>query len=731
MIDFFEAVLPQAQGWVPIITKDGLGNLKPTRWFHWPTEREEMEEYVRTKQGEDVYTSPMLYSEPPTRTNRSHAAKENVIAAAVVWADADEADPSVFKHTPSVQVETSPGKWHTYWQIIDSVDPELMEQMAHAVTLAHKADGVDNGWARSKRLRVPGTMNTKYDEPFRVRFKDNGIKYTVAEFAADYEPVESTVGEAGEMPEEVPDAYDVLNLIDFDPDLWSLFTDVPLSDYSSSLYRLEMDLFEQGLDEVQVFAVARRAACNKFERDGRPEEHLWQHVLATKAIFEEREDEEDLYIPAAEVDTSKKKDWSTLDLLEPEERAALPRTFIDEYADWAKGKSAKSARQYHEASAFCLLSVIFSEFGHLVPSWGNTPLNLYMLILGMTTKSRKSTSKNFMLKFIDAMSEEGSGYDYDAGSDVTPEGLTEFLTNKPGQSSLFWRDEVQDLFAAVRSGGYLRGLLAMVTEAYDGYVQGTLRKTGTTKRTRKTKTNLSFYGMGIVSQVAEVLTDDDFYSGFLPRTIIVIDDGAGDDYGSMDVTQQDDSGRGGERDDEFYRMLARLTRARTTWARLKERRGDSLPIRATDEAWKRWQVMTVQLDKLADSHPTRSEVLVPGAQRLGVTMLKCAALLAMLDESDEIEMHHMLTAIKYGTEWAKYMEQLASQVSKTAEARDLEELEELIAASAGPLNYSKALKHFKGRKTVREFNELIDFLVQSGVVKVDTKGNVKRLELRS
>ena len=138
--------------------------------------------------------------------------------------------------------------------------------------------------------------------------------------------------------------------------------------------------------------------------------------------------------------------------------------------------------------------------------------------------------------------------------------------------------------------------------------------------------------------------------------------------------------------------------------------------------------MTVQLDRLADSHPTRSAVIVPGAQRLGVTMLKCAALLAMLDESDEIEMHHMLTAIKYGTDWARYMEQLASQVSKTAEARDLEELEELVATSTKPLPYSRALKHFKGRKTVREFNELVDFLVQSGSIKVTTTGNVKRLE---
>ena len=730
MTDFFEAILPQAQGHVPIITRDSLGNLRPTRWFAWPAEREEMAEYVRTKQAGDVYTSPMLYSEPPTKTSRTHASKENVIAAAVVWADADEADPGVFALEPSVQVETSPGKWHTYWQIFDSVDPLLMEQMAHAVTVAHKADGVDNGWALSKRLRVPGTLNTKYDDHFRVHFQNNEVSYSVAEFAADYEPIESTTAGTGDMPEDVPDAYDVLNEVEFDPDLWSLFTDVPLSDYSSSLYRLEMDLFEQGLDEVQVFAVARRAACNKFERDGRPEEHLWQHVLATKAIFEEREDEEELHIPAAEVDTSKKKDWSTLDLLEPEERASLDRTFIDDYADWAKGKSAKSARQYHEASAFSLLSVIFSEYGHLIPSWGDTPLNLFMLVLGQTTKSRKSTAKNFMLRFINAMSEEGSGYDYDAGSDVTPEALTHYLSQKPGQSTLYWRDEVQGLFRAVASGGYLRGLLTMLTEAYDGYVQGVLRKTGDTKRTRKTKTSLCFYGMGIVSQVAEVLTDDDFYSGFLPRAVIVIDDGDGDDYGSLDVTQQDDSGKGGERDDEFYRMLSLLTRARTTWARLKERRGDSLPIRATDAAWRRWQAMTVQLDRLADSHPTRSAVIVPGAQRLGVTMLKCAALLAMLDESDEIEMHHMLTAIKYGTDWARYMEQLASQVSKTAEARDLEELEELVAASTKPMLYSRALKHFKGRKTVREFNELVDFLVQSGSIKVTTTGNVKRLELR-
>src|SRR5690606_41948901 len=61
VIEFFEAILPQAQGWRPIITTDSLGNLKPTRWFHWPSEREESEEEGRSKQGGRGATCASLY----------------------------------------------------------------------------------------------------------------------------------------------------------------------------------------------------------------------------------------------------------------------------------------------------------------------------------------------------------------------------------------------------------------------------------------------------------------------------------------------------------------------------------------------------------------------------------------------------------------------------------------------------------------------------------------------
>lgn len=719
-------------GWVPIITRDEVDptKLNQTRWFLWPNEQEEMEGYVHAKRGEDVYFSPMLYKKPRSRSLSSHTARANVTHAAVAWADADSAQPGVFKQAPTVTVETSPGRWHAYWRITDVEDPTVLEAVSHAVYQKHKADGVDNGWALSKRLRVPGTSNNKYGESFTVREGERGPSYTLGEIAVDYAPAERASAEEGDMPTNLPPSTEVLNKVTYDPDLLSLYADTPVSDWSMALYRLEMMLFEAGLAPAEVFAVARDAACNKFKRNNRPESELWKHVLATFDVYSDgAKKEEALDIPPAEKGPEG-GEWENLDLLEPEERARLPRTFIDEYADWGKSQSARSARQYHEASAFCILSTVFSEYGHIVPGWGNTPLNLYFLVLGKTTRSRKSTAKNLMMRVLDELSPEGSGYDYDLGSDATPEALTSVLSERPGKSSIFWRDEVQGLFSAVAAGGYLRGLLPMLTNAYDGAVEGVLRKTGDKKRTRKTKTNLIFYGMGIVDQVAQTLTDDDFYSGFLPRVLFTIDTDGDKQFGSTDVRQRTEEEAKGV-DKAFQNIVYRLSDARKFWKREFEKRVDqTIPIRATDEAWARWQQMTVLLEQLADRHPSRSEVLSPGAQRLGVATLKVAALLAMLDKTDEIQMSHMLTAIRFATEWAKYMEFMVRQVSKTAMGRDLEELEGLVMAAAKPLSYAKALQHFKGRKTVREFNEMVDFLMQSGSIKIDIQGRTKTLEAR-
>lgn len=752
MRDFFIAVLPNRDGWVPIITKDPVdGELKDTRWFHWPKELDEMVGHAEKYAYEDVYFSPMLYSEPKSRRSRSHAAKANVIAACTVYADGDTADPGVYKVTPTVNVSTSEGRWHNYWRLTDTEDPRTIEELSHAISEEHKDDGVDNGWALSKRLRVPGTSNTNRLPAYDVTAHFSGEVYTLAEFSRRYHPVPTQEVDLGNLPEEIPAAWQVLDSVEPDPELLNLFQVPPIKDYSKSLYILELKLFRQGCTPVQVFAVAREAACNKFNRPGRTEAELWQHVQATySAYLREKEAEEqeaatdpqgEDFSPEAVIEervTKKKQEreerkkaeehsWEDLELLDPEEyRVIPPASFISEYAEWCLAQSQRSARQYHEAAAFMILATVFSEFGYVRPSFGEVNLNLYMLVLGGTTRSRKSTSLTYMLRIIDGL--KNDEFDYELPQDVTPESLTEVLTERPGKSSLFWRDEVQGLFEHVKSGGYLRNLFTMLTNAYDGYVNGMLRRTGNVKRTKRTKTCLNFFGMGILDKVTDVVEDEDFESGYLPRFLWVIDQGEQYSVGSTDVEQYQES-VDGELDRQYAKFVADLIRARKFWQNYKRKTTERARIAFTDEAWARWQRFTVDIETAASSHPTRSKVLDPSAQRLGITVLKMSALLAMLDMKHEVEIHHVLTAIKYATKFARYLEFAARQVSMSKQARELEELEEFIWTAGGRVTYKAALRHFKGRKTLREFNELMEWLIEAGSITRSTQAKTLYLEV--
>lgn len=728
---FFQAVLPTSTGYVPIITRDDLGNLRYTQWFIWPTEADDLYEYVSSLKNEEVYFSPMLFSEPKTRRTAGHVARNNVTAVSVVYADADGAQPDVFHLEPSVKVATSEGKWHTYWRITDEREPAEIEALARTISLTHRTDGVDSGWPLSKRLRVPGTVNKKYDVPYHVTAHYSGKTYSYDKFTGVYVPTTAAEAEEEDMPQDIPNAWDVLNTVEADPELLELFQVAPLRDYSHNLYRLELKLFDQGLDAVQVFAVCRQAACNKFNRPGRSESELWKHVLRARTQHEQSKMQEasgfDEKLEAITLSAAagKHETWDELDLLDPDEREGLPETFIDRYADWCMGQSAVSVRQYHEGSAFMILATLLSEFGYVRPTFGIVNLNLYMLFLGHTTRSRKTTSRNFMLRVLDALTTDD--YKYEVGQDVTPEALTEYLASRPGRSNLYWRDEVQELFEAVQSGGYLRGLFAMLTNAYDGKVDGVLRKTGSIQRTAPTRTYLNFYGMGITEHVVSAVNDQQFESGFLPRFLWVLDRSTEYQLGAADVQQYDPAAHE-VIDDTFNNFVLDLTEARTVWSRRKNATGDRELIKFTDEAWTRWQQLTVDLAAAAENHATRANVLVAPAERAGISALKMAALLAMSEMTNTVELHHVLIAIKYLNEFMKHAEYVARQVSKSEQARDLEELEELIYASTKAVTYRMVMKHFKGRKTLREVDELIKWMEEEGTITIRTSGRTKVLE---
>lgn len=748
MLKFFAAVLPAVEGWTPLFRLDEEGVLRDTQWFKWPAEKQEMCAWAAEHSNEDVYFSPMLYTEPSFRTERRHAAKANVIAASTVYADGDNAQPDVYKLAPTINVKTSKGRWHNYWRITDTTDPQIIEGLSHAITEAHREDGVDNGWALSKRLRVPGTRNTKVGMAYPVTAHYDGSPYTLGEFAADYEPIESVDVALEDLPEKVPSPWQVLDKVEPDPELMHLFQNRPNpgTSWYPLLYRLEVLLFDAGLSPLETFAVCRKAACNKFERDDRPESDLWKDVQRAWAKYQaEKEPKEETperldtdppetmeqWAEEVKADRERKKQqettWDDLVLLDPEEQESIARSFIDRYADWCIAQSSQSARQYHEGAAFMILAVVLSEYGYVRPTYGTVTLNLFMMVLGGTTRSRKSTSLSYMLRILNGLSDDE--YEYELPQDATPEALTEVLGERPGKSSLLWRDEVQALYEQVKGGGYMRGLFSMLTNAYDGYVNGMLRRTGNVKRTKKTYTSLNFFGMGILEKLTDVLEDEDFESGFLPRFIWIVDHGMQYTIGSADVGQYEE-GRNSHLERDYNNFIAELLRARTFWRKHKNKSaGEKARILFTEEAWARWQRFTVDLEGVAEEHPTRSKVLVPSTARMGNTVLKMSALLSMLDMKQTVELGHVLTAIKYASKFVSYMEYAARQVSMTQMSKDLEELEELLWTAGGTLSYRAALKHFKGRKTLREFNEMMDWQVEAGNIRKNIRGKTLYLEV--
>ena len=109
----------------------------------------------------DVYMCAHLTTEKRRR-------KETAAPLWSLYADLDEPSPqpeSVPK--PSLVVESSPGRFHSYWSLTEPVPPADGERLNRQLAVTLGAD--PSGWDTTQLLRVPGSFNHKYPEVPLVR----------------------------------------------------------------------------------------------------------------------------------------------------------------------------------------------------------------------------------------------------------------------------------------------------------------------------------------------------------------------------------------------------------------------------------------------------------------------------------------------------------------------------------------------------------------------------------
>lgn len=724
--EFLELVLGEGAGYATIVTKDSKGVPTVQKFFSYPDELEEMVAYAERFKEEDVYFSPIKFYE-------ERRIRENAKSVAVVYSDADTCNPANFRVEPSISVETSKDRWHCYWVLDNEADPQRVANIAKKIAYAHRDQGCDvSGWNPTKLLRVAGTSNKKYTETFRVTATTTGTIYSIEELEKQYEDVHTdSIPELATlpMPEETPELMKVLSKIASNREILSLYMEEPNAnaDMSKMLWRLELELFRQGLTIEEVFTVAKNAKCNKYHHPSRPKRldadgDLWREVQRAQQSFGQGN------APIEPLEDNSADFEKKIDFLGASERelVAKTETFVDKYCAWAK-KKTDGAIEYQIAGAFTILSSAFSDIGAAAPKYGKMGLNLWFMLLGETTRSRKSTSRSLMLKMLTAY-ERLVGYQIDIGSNATGEALVKHLAGRDKMTSLFHRDEVQGMFKEFVTKTYMAAAADQYTELYDGKVPVMLRSTGANTgikalQTERAETNFIMYLMGITSKVAEILTVDYFRSGFLARFIYVVADAPERTRESEDLAQAEAYATFVQ-DDEMESIVRGIFDTATWW----QKKGGPFPrpIFMSQEALDRFNQFKWEMGDYTSGHPNEESV-EPSRQRLALSVWKIAVLLAMYDRSEKVEVIHVLIAIHYAEGWFKNLVRMAGAISASEWQREVDSLEALIATRGGRLRYEEAFKKF-GDKKKREFDDMIESLHSQARINVTFENNKKFLE---
>ncbi len=640
-------------------------------FFEWPKSLAELSEFCLSKRETfDVYFCPQLLS----TTRRT---KNDVVSCPCAWADLDTCRPESLSTPASIEVQSSPDRYQAYWIFEESTDPTTAQGISKRIAYSHADLGVDkSGWDLSQVLRIPGTYNHKYSGSPLVKIIGVGVRnYRVQDFSKYPEPVgvdyiESPLEE--DLPTESSEEI-LARFAERVPDrVWAQLEAKPEEgeDWSKTLFSLEVTLFEVGLSREEVFKVARDSAYNKFARDGRPND-LWKDI--GRAHTKYRQNLQAVVAPESVLGP----------ILSDEEikSVADKQTFVERYIEWASGLG-DAAVQYHQAGAFVILSALLANCVVLRTSFGRILPNLWFMLLGDTTLTRKSTAMDISADLLAEVDPDAIM----ATADGSIEGLLTGLSVRPNRSSIFLRDEVTGLLESMSKRDYMAGMSELLTKLYDGRTQKRILR----KETIEVKDPiLIVFAGGIKNRMQSLVTLEHVSSGFLPRFIFLTAESDVNKLQPLGPPTERDIGNRNALVDEMQNIVDHYHVVQDTLIKVT---GVTIPApkkwdaRLTTEAWTRYaQFERAMLHFGVESE--RPEIMTPVYDRLSKSVLKAAVLIAAAEDQNPenvtVELEHLLKAMTYGDTWRAYAVDIINGVGKTADERTVERIMGLIKARPG------------------------------------------------
>ena len=724
MKEFIEKVLGSSSGNAFVSrasgkTSSGKLNINIHKTFQYPAQLQEMVDYAEQFAAEDVYLSPLLYGDKKNDKGNFARTPENALTSQTIYMDSDLCVPEKFRVMPSIHVVTSRGRGHDYWVLDAPVDAKRAAEIAHKITTAHRDDGCDpSGWSANKVLRLPNTVNTGHGFPESVIADISDTVYTIVDIELAYEdidvyerPVMGRVTDAVEVvePDDLPDYTDALNklpksVLDLalqEPNVGSE------GNRSEMRYRLLCELFRLGdvLSDDEVLAIAWQApASRKWSME---DQRGFNGLLAeaNKAWMDVQWETGMAMEPPEEKSTAK----SSVSLLSDDERSTCNgySSWIDKYVAWSGKKVSKQNTPYDRINAWVVLSASFSDVAFIPRKNGPEGLNLYTMTLGETT-SGKSQSLKLMRTVMDEVFMEDRGYNL--GGNASPNALGEKLIERDGKVSLFTKDEAHGLFKQWSTQDWTSGMMEELALLYDGVVPPMLR-VGKKDIQSSAKTHFLMHMGGTPEGIIQSLNREMFKSGFLARFMWAV----GDPRALTKEAMLEEDSDGTEIRLGFEPM-ARQWAAEFSDSKRKLRGSTPngyIPIRISKEGAERMTQVKWDLANLVKSSDPNWDILNPSLVRMGVTIRKCASLLALSEGKEEANIVHVGKAIFYAEEWVKNLFIVAEQISASDFERNCDLVDQFVKERDGKVKLEFVNRRFKAWR-VRDLQEAISALVSQG-----------------
>src|SRR5215204_1410034 len=168
ILKLWRHVLGGGSGLLQVFTaaRDDDGTIDPeslnTNYFAYPKAAAPAAVWAleKSEEGREIYYCSHLLTEP-------RRVKENASEVRSLWGDLDGAPIPNGPLEPTAVVESSPGHYHAYWRLDESVQPETAEQLNRRIAEEIGAD--PSGFDLTQLLRVPGTTNHKREDRPLVR----------------------------------------------------------------------------------------------------------------------------------------------------------------------------------------------------------------------------------------------------------------------------------------------------------------------------------------------------------------------------------------------------------------------------------------------------------------------------------------------------------------------------------------------------------------------------------